>query len=111
MVPEPTKRLCTIGQPAVRYNRPRVQTQKLMIASPVEKLKNAFITALGVSPDGDFESMAYGQTTGWDSVAHMSLISEIETEFDIMLATDDVIGMSSFRKAKEIIARNGVSFD
>jgi acyl carrier protein len=55
--------------------------------------------------------MAYGQTTGWDSVAHMSLISEIETEFDIMLATDDVIGMSSFRKAKEIIARNGVSFD
>jgi acyl carrier protein len=82
-----------------------------MIASPVEKLKNAFITALGVSPDGDFESMAYGQTTGWDSVAHMSLISEIETEFDIMLATDDVIGMSSFQKAKEIIARNGVSFD
>jgi acyl carrier protein len=82
-----------------------------MIASPVEKLKNAFINALGVSPDGDFESMAYGQTPGWDSVAHMSLISEIETAFDIMLATDDVIGMSSFPKAKEIVSRSGVSFD
>jgi acyl carrier protein len=81
-----------------------------MIISPIEKLRNAFVNTLGVSPDGDFESLAYGQTTGWDSIAHMALISEIETEFDIMLATDDVIGMSSFPKAREIVARNGVDF-
>lgn len=78
--------------------------------SSLEKLKNAFINVLGVSPDDDFDLMAYGQTSGWDSVAHMALISEIETAFDIMLATDDVIGMSSFLKAKEVVARNGVSF-
>ena len=77
----------------------------------MEKLQNAFVNGLGVSPTGDFESMAYGQTAGWDSVAHMALISEIENAFDIMLATDDVIGMSSFLKAKEIVARNGVAFD
>lgn len=81
-----------------------------MITSSTEKLRNAFVKALGVSPDSDFESMAYGQTPGWDSIAHMALISEIETAFDIMLATDDVIGMSNFLKAKEIVARNGVSF-
>jgi acyl carrier protein len=66
--------------------------------------------ALGVSPDDDFESMAYGQTPGWDSIAHMALISEIETAFDIMLPTDDVIGMRNFAMAQEIVARNGVSF-
>jgi acyl carrier protein len=81
-----------------------------MVSSSMEKLKLAFINALGVTPDADFESMAFGQTPGWDSVAHMALISEIETAFDIMLATDDVIGMSSFAKAKEIVANNGVSF-
>lgn len=81
-----------------------------MGTSSMEKLKGAFVNVLGVNPDDDFESMAYGQTPGWDSVAHMSLIAEIETAFDIMLATDDVIGMSSFPKAKEIVARNGVSF-
>jgi acyl carrier protein len=75
----------------------------------IDKLKNAFVTVLGVSPDGDFDSMAYGHTPGWDSVAHMALISEIETAFDIMLATDDVIGMSSFAKAKEIVTQNGVT--
>lgn len=81
-----------------------------MVTSSMEKLKNAFVQVLGVRPDDDFESMAYGLSPGWDSIAHMVLISEIETAFDIMLATDDVIGMSSFLKAKEIVARSGVDF-
>lgn len=81
-----------------------------MVHSSLGKLQSAFVNVLGVSPDSDFDSMAYGQTPGWDSVAHMALINEIEIAFDIMLATDDVIGMSSFLKAKEVVARNGVSF-
>jgi acyl carrier protein len=79
-----------------------------MVNSSMAKLKNAFVNVLGVSPDGDFESVAYGQTPGWDSIAHMNLIAEIEMAFDIMLPTDDVIGMSSFQKAKEIVARSGI---
>ena len=74
----------------------------------LEKLKTAFVNALGVPRDADFDAMAYGQTSGWDSVAHMTLVNEIESAFDIMLATDDVIGMSSFAKAKEIVAKYGV---
>jgi len=82
-----------------------------MASSAMGKLKNAFTEALGVSPDDDFGSMAYGETPGWDSIAHMCLIAAIELAFDIMLPTDDVIGMSNFIKAKEIVARNGVSFE
>ena len=81
-----------------------------MFSLSLEKLKNAFVTVLGLRPDTDFDSVIFGQTPGWDSVAHMALISEIETSFDIMLVTDDVIGMSSFSKAKEIVDKNGVSF-
>jgi acyl carrier protein len=81
-----------------------------MNTSPAEKLQNAFVNALGVSPDVDFESLSYGKTAGWDSIAHMTLVSEIETAFDIMLGTDDVIGMSSYPVAREIVGRNGVSF-
>jgi acyl carrier protein len=75
------------------------------------QLQNAFTEALGVGPESDFESMAYGRTQGWDSVAHMALVAQIETQFDIMLSTDDVIGMSSFKKAKEIVAKHGIAFD
>jgi acyl carrier protein len=72
------------------------------------KLQQAFVTAIGVSPDADFESLAYGKTDGWDSVAHMALVSEIESAFDIMLDTDDVIGMSSYPVAKDILRKYAV---
>jgi acyl carrier protein len=57
---------------------------------PNEQLKNAFSQALGLPPVVAYESLAYGSTQGWDSVAHMGLVAEIENSFDIMLATDDV---------------------
>jgi acyl carrier protein len=75
-----------------------------------EKLKNAFRQALGMAPDADFEAAKYGETEGWDSAAHMALIAEIEGAFDLMLDTDEVIGMSSFGKAREFAANHGIKF-
>ena len=81
-----------------------------MITSSTEKLRNAFVKALGVSPDSDFESMAYGQTPRLGFGRAHGFDQRDRDAFDIMLATDDVIGMSNFLKAKEIVVRNGVSF-
>ena len=78
----------------------------------LDKLKQAFSTTLGLNGSGiDFESLAYGRTPGWDSVAHMALVAEIENAFDIMLMTDDVIDMSDFPKAKEIVSKYGVDLE
>ncbi len=54
------------------------------------------------------EGLEYRAAPGWDSVAHMQLVAALEAKFGIMLETDDVIGMSSFLKAKEILRRHGV---
>lgn len=78
--------------------------------SNLDKLKAAFVEALNTNPNGDFQSLAYGQTAGWDSVAHMALVAAIENQFDIMLSTDEVIDLSSFPKAMEIVSRYDVSF-
>ena len=75
------------------------------------ELKNAFVVALGVSPETDFDGLAYAVTQGWDSVAHMNLVAEIENAFNIMFATEDVIDMSSFAKAREIVSKHGVNLD
>ena len=40
----------------------------------------------------------------------MQLVAAIENAFDIMLTTDQVIGMSSFCKAREFAALHGVVF-
>ena len=76
----------------------------------VEELKAVFTTAFGVAPESDFESVAYGETEGWDSVAHMALVAAIESKFDIMLDTDDVIALSSYPEAKRILNRYGLEF-
>lgn len=78
--------------------------------SPTDKLKSAFTNSIGVRPDADWDSVAYGKTDGWDSVAHMALVAEIEGAFDIMMDTDDVIAMSSFPEGKRILAKYGVDF-
>lgn len=79
------------------------------VINGLEKLKTAFVAALALPPDYDVENATYGETEGWDSVAHMALIAEIESAFDIMLDTEQVIGMSSFGKAVEILETHGVS--
>jgi hypothetical protein len=38
----------------------------------------------------------------------MMLVGEIESAFDVMLDTQDVIGMSSYSLAREILKRHGV---
>lgn len=42
-------------------------------------------------------------TITWDSLATMLLISEIEENFHIMLETEDLLKLDSYKKFKEII--------
>jgi acyl carrier protein len=76
-----------------------------------EKLVNAFVSALGVDSSKVVDTLEYNTIPQWDSVAHMSLIAELEAEFDIMLDTDDIIDMSSVAKAKEILIKYDVEFE
>jgi acyl carrier protein len=73
-----------------------------------QRLQNVFVASLGLGPDVEVTSLAYAQHPAWDSVAHMQLVSAIEGEFDIMLDTDDVIGMSSYPEAVRIVRKYGV---
>lgn len=80
------------------------------MATNLDKLHEAFVVALALpAPPADFASLTYRGVKEWDSVAHMQLIAAIEAAFDLMLDTDDVIGMSSYAKACEIVTRHGVS--
>jgi acyl carrier protein len=74
------------------------------------KLKEAFANALAISTDQVTDDLKYRGIPEWDSISHMVLISELEEEFDVEIETDDVIDMSSFQKAKEILTKYGVQF-
>ncbi|MCL5029593.1 MAG: acyl carrier protein [Bacteroidetes bacterium] len=75
----------------------------------LKKLIKAFSEALEIPSEKITDELSYGNET-WDSIAHLSLVASIETEFDIMLNSDDVIDMSSFKKAKEILKKYDINF-
>ena len=57
------------------------------------------------------ETLEYQGIESWDSVGHMGLIAAIEDEFDIMMETDDIIDLSSFKKGMEILStKYGIEF-
>jgi acyl carrier protein len=75
----------------------------------LQMLKQAFVAGLGIDDDfSDWDTLVYRGVQEWDSVAHMQMIAEIEDAFDIMIDTDDVVAMSSFNIAIEIVSKYGV---
>ena len=62
-----------------------------------EKYSNVFAEMLEVDAS-QVENLEYQGIDTWDSVGHMSLISELEDVFDIMFDTDDIIDFSSYKK-------------
>lgn len=70
-----------------------------------EKIQKIFQDVIGVDPSVDRAVIVYSEIPGWDSVAHMSLIAALEQEFDCMLDMDDIIDMSNYDKAVEIMAK------
>jgi acyl carrier protein len=75
-----------------------------------QKLKETFASALNISEDKINDELGYQSIPEWDSITHMVLISQLEDSFDISIDTDDVIDMSSFGKAREILSKYNVTF-
>ncbi|KIL49934.1 acyl carrier protein [Jeotgalibacillus soli] len=76
-----------------------------------QKLKSVFAEALDIEESFITDELTYNSIAEWDSVAHMALVAEIDDQFDIMLDTDDVLDLSSFSKAKEILTKYDIAFD
>ena len=68
------------------------------------KYKKIFIENLQL-PEGfeEFSSLTIENTSNWDSLAQITLISDIETEFDIELETEDILLLNSFNAGIEIL--------
>ena len=76
-----------------------------------DRLRGVFSHALGIPVERVTDDLAYNTIKEWDSVGHMALVAAIEGEFDVMFDTDDILGMSTVAKAREILSRYGVGFD
>jgi acyl carrier protein len=74
----------------------------------LETYKKIFINSFSLEEDYDFDSLSYQSIPIWDSVGHMSLIADIEDQFNVMLDTEDIIDFSSFSKGIELLSKYNV---
>jgi acyl carrier protein len=76
----------------------------------LRRLRDVFRASLDLPADEPVDDLQYQDNEKWDSLAHMALVASIEDEFDVMIDTDDVINLSSFKEAVRILGEYGVEF-
>jgi acyl carrier protein len=73
-----------------------------------DRLRDVFVSTLQLDDDIEVENLKYRDIGAWDSVGHMALVAAIEDEFDVQFDTDQVIDMSSFKVAVDMLRGFGV---
>ena len=68
-----------------------------------EKIIDLFSSILGVSKEKINYETSMDDLPEWDSLAHISLVSAIEEEFNISMSMDEITSMLSIKYAIEII--------
>ena len=79
-------------------------------ASNIEKYEHAFMESFDIEKSMLNEELKYESIPEWDSVGHMTMISNLEEVFDIVMEMDDIIDFSSFEIGKEILKKYKIDF-
>lgn len=78
------------------------------MSEALKKYNQAFCESLGVSEDILDENFTFKDIDCWDSVAHLSLISNLEDTFDIMFDAEDILHYESYENGKTILKKYGI---
>jgi acyl carrier protein len=70
-----------------------------------DRVFNAFKESFDLEDETDTSKLVYQEYPAWTSIGHMILVAALESEFDTMLETDDILEMSSFDKAVLIMSK------
>ena len=74
----------------------------------LEKYNKIFKDVFGVNEEVLGEGFTFKDVSQWDSVAHLSLISELEEAFDVLFESEDILHYGSYENGKKILARMGI---
>ena len=68
-----------------------------------------FIKSFSMDKKKFNEKIKYNDIPEWDSIGHMTLMSDLEDGFNISIDTDDIIDFSSFKKGIQILKKYKVT--
>jgi len=71
------------------------------------KLAEVFRAVLSLVPDSDVTTVGQLNTPAWDSLAHVSLVAAVESEFGISIDIADSLALTSFRAMRLYLEERG----
>lgn len=78
----------------------------------LEKYNAAFILIFQVNVELLDDKFSFREVVEWSSLAHLTLISELEDTFDIMFDTEHILNFGSYENGKRILTESyGISFN
>ena len=78
--------------------------------SNLEKYNDVFCRILNVNVAALNEDFTFKTVPQWDSVAHLSLISELEEVFDVFFESEDILHYGSYENGKKILEKYNIEF-
>jgi acyl carrier protein len=90
-------RLATSGQKTHNYGGSSMTVR--------DRVFSAFKESFDLDDDIDTSKLVYQEYPAWTSIGHMILVAALESEFDTMLETDDILEMSNFDKSVSIMGK------
>jgi acyl carrier protein len=91
------------GCPAFRAKNLTIAEARSMTVR--DRVFNAFKESFDLDDDTNTSKLIYQDYPAWTSIGHMILVAALESEFDTMLETDDILEMSNFEKTVSIMSK------
>ena len=79
-----------------------------MNAASTARLADVFRAVLELTPGVEVERVRQSGEDRWDSLAHVSLVAAIESEFDVTLDAADGLRLTSFEATRLLLEEKGL---
>ncbi len=79
------------------------------MASDENKLKNILAKVLLIDKSKISDGMSRKSVEEWDSMAHLMLMSEIESAFEVAMSDDDIMEIQTVGDIKKTLKKLGIT--
>lgn len=87
------------------------ETSGIRVSRNYQKVIAIFREVLSPDPERDLRQAEAGEDWEWDSLAHVTLIGALESEFGISIDIDTSLEMTSFGAVLAALENAGVAFE
>ena len=77
----------------------------------MDELNKIISRHLRIAEDKIADDLSYELESNWDSVTHLKMLADIETEFNIKFDIDEIVELETVGKIKEMVAQKSKNED